>query len=259
MPRKPSFRRDVELEEEIRKLNRNVQNKQSRIRMKTGLETEGFQTVRYDQFNSRKEIEQYKKNMSTFLDKKANFGVMTDGGVMLEYSDVRELEKRIKKVNKRKTSEFDKIKDLPFKVRGQETNITVGQQADPEVGMGDSRFSEFRGLSFNPHRFESNRELKKRIDRMDELYKGNFVQRKQEFLRNNYLKGMEEAGLLSMRKGQQIKTWIMEMSATEFNTMFYTESNASINFLYEKIAKKARLEELDHIWNPSKKNKKKRG
>ena len=248
MSRRPSFRRDAQLKEEIRKLNRNVQNKQSRIRMKTGLETEGFDTIRYTEFSSRREIEQYKKKMTKFLDRNANFGVMNKKGVMLEYSDVRELDKRIKKVNKEKAKKFDEIKNLPFTHKGKPTGLTVEQQANPTVGMGDSRYSDFRGLTFNPHRFESAGELKKRLARMDELYEQqDFMKKKDELLKDNYLRGMENAGLMDL--GGHIADRIREMGNDVFIRMFYTENNASISFLYDKVSKKARIEELEKIWD----------
>ena len=249
MSRRPSFRRDAQLKEEIRKLNRNVQNKQSRIRMKTGLESEGFDTIRYSEFKSRREIERYKKHMETFLDRNANFGVMNDQGVMLEYSDVRELDKRIKKVNKEKRKQWDAIKDLPFTHKGKPTNLTVAQQANPDVGMGDSRYSEFRGLTFNPHTFTSSGQLKKRLDRMEELYEQqNFMEKKNQLARDNYLQGMRNEGLNAVGKGAQIYDRIMEMGNDEFIRMFYTENNASISFLYDKVSREARVTELETIW-----------
>lgn len=253
MPRRPSFRRDDDLKEQIRKLNRNVQNKQSRIRMNTGLETEGYDTVKFKDFSSRKEVERYIKKQKQFLDRKANFGVMNEKGVMLEYDLVKQLDKKIKKVNKVKEQQFDKIKDLPFTHKGKNLGLTVGQMANPLVGMGDSRYSDFRGLKFNPHVFESNSQLKKRVDKMEDLYeKRDFMKEKNELLKNNYLKGMSEAGLLELKKGREIADRIKAMDMEDFIRNFYTENNASISFLYDKTAKNARVTELGKVWSKKK-------
>ena len=251
MSRRPSFRRDSELKNQIRKLNKNISNKKSRIRTNKGLEVEGVETVKYADFSSRREIEKYIKRMSGFLDKKANFGVMTENDVMMEYADVLDYEERIRKVNRNKATHWNKIKDLPFKHKGKPTGITVGQQADPIVGMGDARYSDFRDLNNRVHMFRSSEELKNRITRMDELYgdMDQFTRKKNHLLRSNYLAGMRDQGLDQLDRGRAVYEHIRRMGYDEFNRMFYTENNASISFLYDLTSQEGRIDELEKVWD----------
>jgi hypothetical protein len=245
VPRRPSFRRDIGLQNEVRRINKLVQNKQSRIRTQQGLEVEGVDTTRYNDFSSRKQIEKYLRKMDTFLDRKAEFEVKNERGAKLSYSDVKEAKKEIKRINRQKERAFDQFKDLPYKHRGVPSGTTVGQQADPVLGMGNIRFSDLKKRIFNPQAFESAKQLKKYI----ESAKNFDIEKQYRLYKENYLKALHnEFGW----EGRHLFNHISNMSLKDFMQEYYTENNADIQFVYDEFARQIRIKELERVWGVNK-------
>lgn len=246
MPRRPSFRRDTQLQNEVRRINKLVQNKQSRIRTQSGLEVEGVDTTQYKKFSSRKEINRYLKEMEGFLDRKADFKVQNKKGVNLNYSDIKEIEKEVKRINKKKEQEFAKFKDLEFKHRGVPTGLTVEQQANPVIGMGDIKFADIsKKKTFNPHRFESQKELDRYKENLFDIYKDDFTRKKNQLYKDNYIKAMQnEFG----NESKHLQEHIEKMDLDEFIKTYYTENNADILFVYDEFSRQIRIRELESVW-----------
>lgn len=245
MPRRPSFRRDTELQAEVRRLNKLVQNKQSRIRKNKGLEVQDIDTVQYKDFSSRKEIERYQRQMEKFLDRRADFTVENQKGVELRYSEVQEVEKTIRRVNLQKKKQWEQVKDLPYKHRGMPTGLTVADQANPKTGMGDPKFGDLKELQFDPNRFRSKKEFDEFRKNKGRVYSKGWMERMNTLYRDNYVKALENnLGPMS----QALRDKISQMSPDEFAKMYYTENNANIDFIYEPLAMKARVAELERVW-----------
>lgn len=245
MSRRPSFRRDAELQAELRRINKLVQNKQSRIRKGKSLEVVGVDTVKPTEFESRRDIDRYLKKMSKFLEKKANFTVQNNQGAEIRYSEVQEIEKVIRRVNKQKKQQWDKVKDLPYQHRGVNTGLTVADQANPTVGMGDPKFADFKPLKFNPNRFRSAKEFRDYARDKEKLYGKDWLEKQNELYRNNYIKSMEN-NLGSPSK--ELQDHIKNMPLDDFIKQYYTENNAHINFVYDRLAVQARVNELERVW-----------
>lgn len=246
MRRRPSFRRDTELQAEVRRVNKLVQNKQSRIRVNKGLEVVDVETEVYKEFNSRREIERYLKQMNKFLDRKADFKVQNEKGAELQYSDVQEIERTINKVNRQKKKQWDSIKDLPYLHKGQETGVTVGQQADPVVGIGDPKYADVRNpITFNPNRFRSEQEFLEWKKNKEKVYASDWQARQGELLRGNYLKAMGEAlGYNSFH----IQDHIQAMQLDVFIKVYYSDNNAKIGFIYDFLEAQKKIIELERVW-----------
>jgi hypothetical protein len=246
MPRRPSFRRDSELQSEVRRVNKLVQNKQSRLRRQEGLEVTDVSTNKYKEFNSRKEINNYLKEMNAFLHNKKDFKVENVHGVEIKYSEIKEVEKAVRKTNRQKEKLWDSIKDLPFKHRGRPTGLTLAQRKDPIVGMGDVRFADLENVKFNVHSVFTPRDWEKKRDKLLKLYgDGNYLQRLNELYKANYITAMQNALGEDSKKLQQ---HIRNMSLEDFMRETFSENNAEITFVYDRLAIKTRVQELERIW-----------
>lgn len=241
MSRRPNFRRDDQLKEQIRKLNRNVQNKQSRIRTGFGLEVQGVETVKFKDFNSRREIESYIRQMNKFLKRDSKVEVTNSKGATLDLSLVKKAKKQIDRVNKIKEQAYNELMKEPFLDRGKPTGMTIAER-----GMfGDRRFVDFTPLTFNVEKFRSNKELKNFVKKKDKTYKGDFIQRKNELYQRNFQKALENVfGRFGSRKLRKI---VRNMDNADFIKLYYQENLADIDFIYdfmETQIKKMELEEL---------------
>jgi hypothetical protein len=246
MSRRPSFRRDRELQDEVRRINKLVQNKQSRLRRQEGLEVTNVATNKYKEFNSRKEINKYLTEMNAFLHNKKDFKVENVHGVEINYSEIKEVEKAVRKTNRQKEKLWDNIKDLPFKHRGVPTGLTLAQRKDPILGMGDVRFADLEPVKFNVHSVFTQRDWEKKKTKLLKLYgEGNYLQKLNELYKENYITAMQNAlGDDSKKLQQHIKS----MSLEDFMRETFSENNADINFVYDRLAIKTRVQELERIW-----------
>lgn len=245
MPRRPSFRRDTDLQSEVRRINKLVQNKQSRLRVNKNLEVQGVETVKYKEFNSRQEINRYLREMNKFLEKKADFRVTNEKGANLQYSEVQEIERVIKRVNKQKKQQWDEMKDLPYLHRGKPTGLTVGQQANPEVGMGDPKFADFKPIKLNLNRFRTEKEFRDWVKQKEKVYGKDWLKRQNELYRDNYIKSMENnLGDLSRHLQERVRN----MPLKDFIRQYFQENTAHINFVYELLAIKTKIKELERVW-----------
>lgn len=245
MRRRPSFRRDADLQAEVRRVNKLVQNKQSRLRVNKGLEVQGVETVRYTQFNSRREINRYLKQMNQFLEKKADFRVTNEKGTELHYSEVQQIERTINRVNRKKQEQWNKYKDLPYKHKGEPTGLTVEQVADPDIGIGHPKFADFKPIKFNPGRFRSEKEFRDWASDKERVYGGDWLSRRNESYRDNYLDAVRNN---LGNDGDELYERVENMPLDEFMTMYYTENNANIRFVYDKVARNSKIKELNRIW-----------
>lgn len=249
MRRRPSFRRDPELQKEIRRINKLVQNKQSRLRVNKGLEVVDIETKKANEFTSRREVEKYLKQMKRFLDRNADFRVANVKGATLQYSEIRDIEKTIARVNRQKKAMWDRVKDLPYLHNRKPTGLTVAQQADPEIGIGDPKYQDFKPIKFNVGRFRSEQEFRKWAQAKKKLYTSDFLQRQHELYRDNYIKSLENNLGNASKHLQEV---IRNMSLDEFITKYYTENNAHIDFVYDHLSINTRINELEKIWLESK-------
>lgn len=253
MPRRPNFRSQGSPNEyyqsELKRLNKLVQNKQSRIRTRKGVETIGIETKKISDIPSLKEFDRYFKEMNQFLERKANFKVQTSKGVELDYSDLHEYEKTIKRVNRAKEREWNRIKGEPFRHRGIDTGLTVEQVADPVFGIGDPRFSEYEKLRYNPDRWRSKQEFERDLAKRKDLYKGDWLKRKNLIYKQHYLDSFERKIGLRSPKATALFQTIQEMDIDEFIKVFRTENNAHIDFIYDDLEIEGKIQELERIWN----------
>lgn len=227
MPRRPNFRRDNDLQKEVRRINRNVQNKKSRIRMDLGLEVIGAETVKFKDFSSRKEINSYIKKMSKFLDRKTDPSLTNLKGAELKRSVVKQAKKEIDRINQLKQAEREKYANEPFLDRGKQTGLTIAER-----GMfGDNRYTELKPLKFNPHRFRDNKELKQWLGLKKKIYKGDFIKRKNELYRDNYMKAL--INVFGKSETKALRREIMNMDLDAFTKKYYQENLADINFIYD--------------------------
>lgn len=206
------------------------------------------QTSKFKEFGSRKDIENYLQEMNAFLHNEKEFKVENVHGVDLgSYQDLKKVQKAMNKTNRDKAKLWDMVKDQPFTHRGVPTGVTVAQQKDPVLGMGDVRFSDLEPVKFrDPNTFFSKKEWEDyKKNKMDVYGDGRFVRRLNQLYKENYLKALRDnLGEPSKR----LQEHIQNMSMEDFIKMNFTENNASIDFIYDRLTIHARVAELERVW-----------
>src|SRR6185312_16315855 len=137
-------------------------------------------------------------------------------------------------------------KDLPFRHRGYDTHMTVEDRADPKFGMGDIRYATHKPIEFDVNRYDTEQAVKRRIDKIKQTYdKPNWLGQVNELYRENYIAAMEnQLGFHS----KELQDHIKGMSIDDFIVHYYTENNAHIDFVYDLMEIKTRVQELERVW-----------
>lgn len=195
--------------------------------MDLGLEVIGADTVKFKEFQSRREIESYIKKMSKFLDRKSDPSLTNLKGAELKRSVVKQAKKEIDRINQLKQAERDKYGNEPFLDRGQPTGLTIAERGL----FGDNRYSELKPLKFNPHRFRDNKELKEWLGLKKKIYKGDFIQRRNELYKDNYLTAL--INVFGKAETKALRKEINNLPLDEFIKKYYQENLADINFIYD--------------------------
>src|SRR5690625_4533085 len=245
MSKQPNIRITNRDRQRIRALNQRVSSKKSYWRSK-GLEVQGIDTRGVDSFSSRKELNNYIEKMEGFTKRSANrFLVKNEEGAIFQKRDLDRIENEIRKVNREKRKEFNRIKNQTFKDRDKPTELTVEGQ---KYKMGDARFKKLDQLTFNPNRYRSKKELQTHLRSLKETYKGDFIARGNKAYKFNYLTALESVFGFMGKDYETLKQKIIETDPQELMDMKYTNTIGDIDFIYDKLEREAKLHEIRNIF-----------
>lgn len=240
MVKTPKIRMRQQDRAEIKRVNKLVSNKKSRVRKKYG-EVQGVETIKANDFQTRKQYNNYMKKMKDFLDRDNNdYEVKNKENVVLKIKEVKAVEREIKRVNAKKKKELKKFENKPFMHGGKQID-TVGGRAK----MGDERLARFKPLRFNLDRFRSRKEFEEYRGKFKDYYRGNFTKRQDEEYRKNYIKGLEN--VFGSMANDLIKA-IKDMPIDDYMDKYYSQNFAELTYIYEPAEMRRKLKNIRETW-----------
>jgi hypothetical protein len=233
MPNQPPIRIRGKDKELIAKLNRAVTQKKSYLKNTYGIKAEIPENERITAFETRKEFNQYKKEMQSFL---AN-------SYTEEKQPVKNIKREISRINKIYRTEREKVKNL--KVEHGQTLEYIGK-------FGDRRLKRFDPLpEFKLKNFKNIDEMKQYYRDLKEEFKGNFIQNEDIAYRENYMKALKnvfgdkpafESDYL------RIKNHLENMSLENYMRYYYTKNFTKLRFIYDELQARDILDTLIEEW-----------
>lgn len=228
--------------ETIKKLNTSAKRKSARLQKKFDIKVE-VEIKKIEQFSTRKEFNQYVKEISKFTDYKSHRYVKTEAGAVLPRDLVQQAKKAVKEANKVRDKTAKKVLGSEFMDRGTGQGFSVEQS---RYAMGDGRYFYLKPIKMNVERFRSAKEMQ---DYMDSVEKGNtekaILKRDREF-RKNYIKALKN---VFGKASASLRKKVQSMELSEFMRMFYTENIADFNFIYDAFAASSRVKELEALFD----------
>lgn len=236
---------------ELQRLNRNANAKIKRIEKDFGKEAldmipqVGTKKLKDLKGMTRSEINEYKDQLERFT-RRGNMNyqfVKNEGGrVIGTKAEVQQAEREVRRINRIKEQHARKSDKNPFRSRGKETGMTVGERR----GLGDPRYN-YHNLNFDVNQFGSRQTFKQFVDRVDQQYEGDFMTRRNKQYRRNY----RVALINQLGKSPEtiaLARHIHKMDLEEFMEMYYTEDIGDINFLYDPETTDAEIKRLTRLW-----------
>jgi hypothetical protein len=241
LSREPNIRIRNKDRSELAKLNKSFNAKAKRLQKEFG-KTFDIEVKKIGDFQTRKEFNAYKNQMKDFTQYSSHRYVKNSEGVVLPYEAVKEAKDKVKEINKTKEKAWKKVQGKSFTDRGKETGLTVKGQ---KVLMGDTRYSGFNGLKFNIDRFRSEKEFKDYVAKLGTTYEGDFMQKKNEQYRDNFIDALNNVFGSS---GDGIKKAVMDMDLQEFIEMSLKENFGNLNFIYDLTQQRLKLNALSGVF-----------
>jgi hypothetical protein len=227
----------------LRKINRNVSSKKSRIRNKFDLEIPEIETKPLKDFATRKEFNQYVKKMQNFTNRyNTNYQYkQNEHGVTLSQRDVNEIERKLKAENVRKAKEYNKLKKKLKPEKGEYIPKNINDFSHPNV---PERLSGFRPHTFNFDMLKSN-QIAENYKNMILGRETETANKKADLMRTSMIKAL--INVAGKHMSQKVIDKINKLSPSKISELYYNEKDFQVEFIYspeddEDIIK--RLEEL---------------
>lgn len=226
---------------ELKKLNKAISNKQSRIKRQQGFTVPEISRKKISDFTDRVEYNLWKKSVQDFK-KRDNQFVQNKHGVVIPKGSIKSVNETIAKGNKMKKERLDKVKKMEFTDRGKNEGFTVGESL---YQTGDRRFDRYKPTTFNPDAYRSLDEFNERKDQLEKRFKKSEMVKKDKLYRDNYFKSIDNVFGAS---GGELKEKIKSMGLKNFIDFSLTENLADIKFVYTFEEMLTKLRYLEGIF-----------
>jgi exonuclease VII large subunit len=212
----------------LRKINRNVSSKKSRLRNKFDLEIPEIETKPLKEFNTRKEFNQYVKKMQSFTNRyNTNYQFkQNEHGVTMTQKDINDIERKLKAENTRKAREYNKLKKKLKPEKGEYIPKNVNDFNHPNV---PERLAGFRPHSFNFDLLKSN----KTAENYKNMILGREIEtanKKADLLRTSMIKAMIEVAGKHM--AQHVIDKLNGLSPQQVAELYYNEPDFRPKYVY---------------------------
>lgn len=237
--------------QELQRLNRNAQAKIRRLESNHGRGTvERFfpqidvEPIKELREMSRAELNAYKEQISKFT-RRGNVHYQLvkneEGRTIGTKAEVQQVEREVRRINRIKEQNRKRRKAIQFLDRGK----PVPKTTTHGMGlMGETRFKEY-GLNFNPRKIRNRSEFEEWTRRIEETYGGDFIQRRNEQMKENYVTALDT---VFGGRAKHIQEHVKNMSLDDFMEMWEQENLADIGYIYDRNELEERFVNISQIW-----------
>lgn len=150
----------------------------------------------------------------------------------------QEIGRQVQIINAKRTRERKRIENTEATSRGQKLGMKRGE-------MEDDRLSDVRKKQFNFNKIRPGREWELFKQAVNEQVSSNFENSKNESYKRNYIASLYSAGLPNANK---ISAIVSQIPADKVVQIYYSEEQASIDFVYDPMEALMKSELIMEIW-----------
>lgn len=221
------FKLTAKQQAEIRRLNKSVSNKKSRIKKEFGVELQ-IKTKPVKEFGSRKEYNEFVKQSKKFIDRRNFRYVKNPHGVVLRREEYEQIKKDVEKINRRNKRKLNKIDKKTFTSRGKKTDTRV---IDRRL-MLDPRYDYLRDMDFKKRwqTLQTAQDVENYAEKAANRARDEYELETQNLFKNNYIKSLQN---VFGSNANAIIDKVNEMSPEEFEQLYLTEDIVDFDFNYD--------------------------
>lgn len=221
------FKLSAKQQSEVRRLNKSISNKKSRIKKEFGVELQ-IKTKPIKEFGSRKEYNEFVKQSKKFIDRRNFRYVKNPHGVVLRREEYEQIKKDVEKINRRNKRKLNKIDKKTFTSRGKKTDTRV---IDRRL-MLDPRYDYLRDMNFKKRwqTLQTAQDVENYAEKAANRARDEYELEKQILFKNNYIKSLQN---VFGSNANAIIDKVNEMSPEEFEQLYLTEDIVDFDFNYD--------------------------
>lgn len=195
---------------------------------------------------TRKDFNNKIREIRRFLDKGAEKPVTTASGKKTTKYELNELRIKTNAINRKRKQRLAEVQEKEVVVGSRKMGYKRGE-------MGSIRENELKPKVFNPDKIKPGKEWDAFVNSVEKQFKERYFSEKDELFKANYIKGLmsefgDDEDVLEMIE------LIRKFSAEQVVEIFFSNQDASIDFIYDKLELAAKWERLQEVWNSSKKD-----
>lgn len=221
------FKLSAKQQSEVRRLNKSISNKKSRIKKEFGVELQ-IKTKPIKEFGSRKEYNEFVKQSKKFIDRRNFRYVKNPHGVVLRREEYEQIKKDVEKINRRNKRKLNKIDKKTFTSRGKKTDTRV---IDRRL-MLDPRYDYLRDMDFKKRwqTLQTSQDVENYAEKAANRARDEYELETQNLFKNNYIKSLQN---VFGSNANAIIEKVNEMSPQEFEQLYLTEDIVDFDFNYD--------------------------
>lgn len=221
------FKLTAKQQAEVRRLNKSISNKKSRIKKEFGVELQ-IKTKPIKEFGSRKEYNEFVKQSKKFIDRRNFRYVKNPHGVVLRREEYEQIKKDVEKINRRNKRKLNKIDKKTFTSRGKKTDTRV---IDRRL-MLDPRYDYLRDMDFKKRwqTLQTVQDVENYAEKAANRARDEYELETQNLFKNNYIKSLQN---VFGSNANAIIDKVNEMSPEEFEQLYLTEDIVDFDFNYD--------------------------
>lgn len=221
------FKLSAKQQSEVRRLNKSISNKKSRIKKEFGVELQ-IKTKPIKEFGSRKEYNEFVKQSKKFIDRRNFRYVKNPHGVVLRREEYEQIKKDVEKINRRNKRKLNKIDKKTFTSRGKKTDTRV---IDRRL-MLDPRYDYLRDMDFKKRwqTLQTAQDVENYAEKAANRARDEYELETQNLFKNNYIKSLQNVFGSNVNA---IIEKVNEMSPEEFEQLYLTEDIVDFDFNYD--------------------------
>ena len=221
------FKLSAKQQAEVRRLNKSISNKKSRIKNEFGVELQ-IKTKPIKEFGTRKEYNEFVKQSKKFIDRRNFRYVKNPHGVVLRREEYEQIKKDVEKINRRNKRKLNKIDKKTFTSRGKKTDTRV---IDRRL-MLDPRYDYLRDMDFKKRwqTLQTDQDVENYAEKAANRARDEYELETQNLFKNNYIKSLQN---VFGSNANAIIDKVNEMSPEEFEQLYLTEDIVDFDFNYD--------------------------
>jgi hypothetical protein len=243
MQRKPDIKwrkSDVEkLKNEVQRFNAKISRAEKRHPELKGALPDKIKPADFmKEIKTRQDFNRELKSLDRFSKRGAEKPITSKTGNTVTQWEKKEVGYKVAQINRERTKERQIVERMPVTSQGKPTGLKRGE-------MGSERLAALQPKKYDFDKIRGGKEWEKFVDTVKKQSSEQYRQQKMEEYKENYLKGLSN---VFGEYADELIGKLKDLDAETLVNKFYSEQEATIDFIYDPIELMARLETIEDIW-----------